>query len=190
MRPIVINDFLHSARILADGCDKFRAFSVEGTELDREQIAELVDRSLMLVTALSPVIGYDKASAIAHSALDEGTSLKEAALKTGWLDEPTFDAAVNPRKMARPSGLVSRPCRPARRALLAALCRMVVVCRVSRWARGRANDDLARSHHARLFIVRDDERLDTLHPLAGSVRALRVVGTGSLRRQRQRHSRH
>jgi fumarate hydratase class II len=105
MRPIIINDFLHSARILADGCDKFRTFSVEGTELDRERIAELVDRSLMLVTALSPVIGYDKASAIAHSALDEGTSLKEAALKTGWLDEPTFDAAVDPRKMARPSSV-------------------------------------------------------------------------------------
>ncbi len=103
MRPIIINDFLHSARILADGCEKFRTFSVEGTELDRERIAELVDRSLMLVTALSPVIGYDKASAIAHSALDERTSLKVAALKTGWLDEPTFDAAVDPRKMARPA---------------------------------------------------------------------------------------
>ena len=60
MRPIIINNFLHSARILADGCEKFRTFSVEGTELNRERIDELVDRSLMLVTALSPVIGYDK----------------------------------------------------------------------------------------------------------------------------------
>jgi fumarate hydratase class II len=101
MRPIVVNDFLHSARILADGCDKFRTFSVEGTELNRERIAELVGRSLMLVTALSPVVGYDKASAIAHRALAEGTSLKEAALKSGWIDEGTFDRVVDPRKMAR-----------------------------------------------------------------------------------------
>ena len=62
MRPIIINDFLHSARILADGCEKFRTFSVSGTELNRQRIAELLERSLMLVTALSPVIGYDKAS--------------------------------------------------------------------------------------------------------------------------------
>ena len=102
MRPIIINDFLHSARILADGCEKFRTFSVEGTELNRERIAELVDRSLMLVTALSPVIGYDKASAIAHSALDRGTTLKEAALATGWIDERTYDEVVDPAKMARP----------------------------------------------------------------------------------------
>jgi fumarate hydratase class II len=101
MRPIVVNDFLHSARILADGCDKFRMFSVEGTELNRERIAELVERSLMLVTALSPVVGYDKAAAIAHRALAEGTTLKEAALKSGWIDEGTFDRVVDPRKMAR-----------------------------------------------------------------------------------------
>jgi fumarate hydratase class II len=103
MRPIIINNFLHSARILADGCEKFRAYSVEGTELNRRRIAELVERSLMLVTALSPVIGYDKASAIAHGALDQGTSLKEAALESGWIDERGFDAAVDPRKMAHPS---------------------------------------------------------------------------------------
>jgi fumarate hydratase class II len=103
MRPVIINNFLHSARILADGCEKFRTFSVEGTELNRERIAELVDRSLMLVTALSPVIGYDKASAIAHDALARGTTLKEAAMKTGWIDERTFDKAVDPQKMAHPS---------------------------------------------------------------------------------------
>jgi fumarate hydratase class II len=101
MRPVIINDFLHSARILADGCEKFRTFSVESTELNRARIAELVDRSLMLVTALSPVIGYDRASTIAHRALAEGTTLKEAALKTGWIDERTFDEVVDPRKMAR-----------------------------------------------------------------------------------------
>jgi fumarate hydratase, class II len=103
MRPIIINGFLHAARILGDGCVKFRTFSVEGTQIDRERIADLVGRSLMLVTALSPVIGYDKASAIAHHALAGGTTLKEAALKTGWIDEPTFDRVVDPRKMARPS---------------------------------------------------------------------------------------
>jgi fumarate hydratase class II len=102
MRPIIINDFLHCARILADGCEKFRMFSVEGTELNRDRIAELVNRSLMLVTALSPVIGYDKASAIAHDALARGTTLKEAALRTGWIDEKTFDEVVDARKMVHP----------------------------------------------------------------------------------------
>jgi len=103
MRPIIINNFLHSARILGDGCDKFRAFSVEGTALNRDRIAELVDRSLMLVTALSPVIGYDKASAIAHGALAQGTTLKQAALTTGWIDERTFDDAVDAERMAHPT---------------------------------------------------------------------------------------
>jgi len=70
MRPIIINNFLHSARILADGCEKFRVFSVEGTVLNEKRIAQFVQNSLMLVTALSPVIGYDKASKIANKALD------------------------------------------------------------------------------------------------------------------------
>jgi fumarate hydratase class II len=103
MRPIIINNFLHSARILADGCEKFRTLSVEGTELNRDRIAELVSRSLMLVTALSPVIGYDKASVIAHRAHERGVTLKAQALASGWIDERTFDAVVDPRKMARPA---------------------------------------------------------------------------------------
>jgi fumarate hydratase class II len=103
MRPIIITNFLHSARILSDGCEKFRTFSVEGTDLNRDRIAELVGRSLMLVTALGPVIGYDKASAIAHAALDKGTTLKQAALESGWIDEPTFERVVDPAKMVRPS---------------------------------------------------------------------------------------
>jgi fumarate hydratase class II len=107
MRPIIINAFLHSARILADSCEKLRTFSVEGTKLNRERIAELVNRSLMLVTALSPVIGYDKASAIAHSALEHGTTLKEAALATGWIDERTYDEVVDPAKMAGPHELAA-----------------------------------------------------------------------------------
>jgi fumarate hydratase class II len=100
MRPIIINNFLHSARILGDACEKLRLFSVEGTRLNRKHIDEMLGRSLMLVTALSPVIGYDKASAIAHKANDEGLSLKEAALKTGYVDAQRFDEIVDARKMA------------------------------------------------------------------------------------------
>ncbi|MBB6147443.1 fumarate hydratase class II [Silvibacterium bohemicum] len=103
MRPIIINNFLHSARILADGCEKFRVFSVEGTTLNEKRIANFVQNSLMLVTALSPVIGYDKASKIAHKALDEETTLKQAALATGWIDEKTFDQVVDPKKMVFPN---------------------------------------------------------------------------------------
>jgi fumarate hydratase class II len=99
MRPIIINNFLHSARILADGCEKFRVFSVEGTTLNEKRIAQFVQNSLMLVTALSPVIGYDRASKIAHKALDEETTLKQAALATGWIDEKTFDRVVDPKTM-------------------------------------------------------------------------------------------
>ncbi len=99
MRPIIINNFLHSARILGDGADKFRKYSVEGTTVNEKQIAEYVDRSLMLVTALSPVIGYDKASIIAHKALDEGTTLRVAALATGFINAADFDRIVDPKKM-------------------------------------------------------------------------------------------
>jgi fumarate hydratase, class II len=102
MRPIIINNFLHSARILADGCEKFRVYSVEGTTLNEKRIAQFVQNSLMLVTALSPVIGYDKASHIAHKALDEDTTLRQAALATGWIDEKTFDEVVDPKKMVFP----------------------------------------------------------------------------------------
>jgi fumarate hydratase class II len=99
MRPIIINNFLHSARILADGCQKFRNFSVEGTKLNQEKIGEYLSRSLMLVTALSPKIGYDKASAIAHRALDNNQTLKEAALASGYIGEKDFDELVDPKKM-------------------------------------------------------------------------------------------
>jgi fumarate hydratase class II len=99
MRPIIINNFLHSARILADGCEKFRVFSVEGTLLNEKRIAQHVQNSLMLVTALSPVIGYDKASKIAHKAMNEETTLRQAALATGWIDEKSFDEVVDAKKM-------------------------------------------------------------------------------------------
>jgi fumarate hydratase, class II len=99
MRPIIIHNFLRSARILADGCEKFRIYSVEGTQINGAKLKEYLDNSLMLVTSLSPVIGYDKASQIAHKALHEGITLKAAALATGFIDEKRFDEIVNPRKM-------------------------------------------------------------------------------------------
>jgi fumarate hydratase class II len=99
MRPIIINNFLHSARILGDGGDRFRKYSVEGTTVNEKQISEYVDRSLMLVTALSPIIGYDKASIIAHKALEEGTTLRAAALSTGFISAADFDRMVDPKKM-------------------------------------------------------------------------------------------
>jgi len=99
MRPIVIDNFLHSARILGDASEKLLTYCIDGAELDRERIAELVNRSLMLVTALSPVIGYDKAAAIAHKAHVEGTTLREAAIASGAITGKAFDAAVDPRSM-------------------------------------------------------------------------------------------
>jgi fumarate hydratase class II len=99
MRPLVINNVLHAARILADGCETFRKYTIEGVALNEKRIAQLLDESLMLVTALNPVIGYDKAAKIAHKAHEEGTTLREAALATGWIDAGRFDEAVNPGKM-------------------------------------------------------------------------------------------
>jgi fumarate hydratase class II len=98
MRPIIINNVLHSSRILGDMCEKLRTFSVEGTKLDSAKVSDYVGRSLMLVTALSPHIGYDKASAIAHKADDEGTSLRDAALALG-VSATDFDRIVDPNSM-------------------------------------------------------------------------------------------
>ena len=99
MRPIIINTFLHSATILADGCEKFRTFSVEGTELDEKRISAYVGNSLMLVTALSPVIGYQKAAHIAERADADGSTLREAALASGDVDAATFDRVCDPATM-------------------------------------------------------------------------------------------
>jgi len=99
MRPLVADNVLRSARLLADACEKLRRFSVEGAELDRARIDEHVQRSLMLVSALSPVIGYDKASEIAHRAHDEGITLREAALATGYVGAEEFDRVVVPSLM-------------------------------------------------------------------------------------------
>ena len=99
MRPIVINNVLHSMRILADGCQMFRTFSVEGTEIDRDRIGAHLENSLMLVTALSPEIGYQAAAHIAEDAHKRGITLKEAALDSGKIDEQTFDRVIDARKM-------------------------------------------------------------------------------------------
>ena len=92
----------HSITILTDGCSNFRKFLVEGTKPNLKKIKEYVDRSLMLVTALSPVIGYDKSSKIAHYALDNDLTLKQAALKLGFVTEKEFDRVVDPAKMVHP----------------------------------------------------------------------------------------
>ena len=101
-KPVMIRNYLHSVAILADACRTFREFCVEGIEANRERIAELVDRSLMLVTALTPKIGYDKAAEIAKKAQTEGTTLKEAALSLGYLTEEEYDEAVRPERMVGP----------------------------------------------------------------------------------------
>ncbi len=101
-KPLMIFNIMQSITILSDGCTNFRKFLVEGTEPNLKKIKEYVDRSLMLVTALSPVIGYDKASQIAHYAMDNDLSLKEAALTLGFVTEELFDRVVDPEKMVRP----------------------------------------------------------------------------------------
>jgi fumarate hydratase, class II len=85
MRPIIIKNVLHSASILGDACDKLRKYSIEGITIDKERIARYVNESLMLVTALSSVIGYDKASAIAHKAFDQNATLRDAAISSGYI---------------------------------------------------------------------------------------------------------
>jgi fumarate hydratase class II len=101
-KPLIIFNVTHSITILTDGCTNFRKFLVEGTKPNVKKIKEYVDRSLMLVTALSPVIGYDKASKIAHYALDNDLTLKQAALKLGFVTEQEFDRVVDPAKMLHP----------------------------------------------------------------------------------------
>src|SRR5690349_13448048 len=101
-KPLMIFNITHSITILADGCTNFRKFLVEGTKPNLKKINEYVGRSLMLVTALSPVIGYDKASKIAHHALDNDLTLKESALKLGFVTADEFDRVVDPTKMVKP----------------------------------------------------------------------------------------
>ena len=98
-KPLIGANVLRSIELLSIGMETFAKNCVEGLEPDRKRIAELLDRSLMLVTALAPVIGYDNAAKIAKQAHAEGTTLREAALASGLVDEPTFDAHVRPENM-------------------------------------------------------------------------------------------
>lgn len=99
MRPVIINNMLHSIRILSDGCDRFREFSVSGTTLNNEKIKTYVDNSAMLVTALSPIIGYQNAAHIAENAIAKNITLKESAIASGKISEADFDKYVNPIDM-------------------------------------------------------------------------------------------
>jgi fumarate hydratase class II len=99
MRPVIINNFLHSARILADGCEKFLAYSVKGTTLNTDRIRDYVAKSAMLVTALSPVIGYQNAAHIAEDAVANDTTLRDAALASGKVTAEQFDSIVDPLGM-------------------------------------------------------------------------------------------
>jgi len=101
-KPLIIHNLLHSAMLLAHSCDSFRKYCVEGIEPNREQIAHYVRNSLMLVTALSPHIGYDNAAKVAKKAHADGTTLKEACIKLGLLSGDDFDRLVRPEKMLAP----------------------------------------------------------------------------------------
>src|SRR5262249_14189821 len=102
-KPVIIASFLQSARLLADVCHGFADFCIDGLGLNRKRIAEHVERSLMLVTALSPRIGYDKAAQLAHAALAQDISLREANRRLQLLPEAEFDALVRPEMMVGPS---------------------------------------------------------------------------------------
>jgi fumarate hydratase class II len=101
-KPLIVFNVMQSITLMTDGCTNFRKFLVEGTKPNLRKIKDYVDRSLMVVTALAPVIGYDKASKIAHHAMDHDLSLKEAALQLGLVSEDEFDRIVDPAKMVRP----------------------------------------------------------------------------------------
>ena len=101
-KPVIIHNVCHSIDLLTDACDRFREFCVEGLEPDYEQIEHHLNNSLMLVTALNPLIGYDKAAQVAKKAHKERTTLREAALALGYLSAEEFDRAIVPSEMTHP----------------------------------------------------------------------------------------
>jgi len=101
-KPVIIHNFLHSVRLLTDSCHSFNEHCAIGIEVDRAKVGYYVANSLMLVTALNPVLGYDKAAKIAHTAHVDGSSLKEAAVKLGYLTAEDFDKYVRPEAMTHP----------------------------------------------------------------------------------------
>jgi fumarate hydratase class II len=102
-KPVIIYNFLHSVRLLSDACHSFTEHCAVGIEVNRKQVEHDVANSLMLVTALSPIVGYDKSAKIAHTAHKDGSSLREAAVKLGFLTEEQFDRHVKPEQMTRPA---------------------------------------------------------------------------------------
>ena len=115
-KPVIIHNFLHSVLLLSDACRTFRVFAVEGLEPDRKRIEEHVASSLMLVTALTPLIGYDKAAEVAKKAYSQGLTLKEACHRArATLSGEEFDAAVRPEDMVHPN--LASAGETARRAL-------------------------------------------------------------------------
>ena len=101
-KPVIIYNFLHSVTLITDACHGYVEYMLKGIEVDRVKIDSNVKNSLMLVTALTPKIGYDKAAKIAHTAHVEHSSLREAAVKLGYLTAAEFDEWVKPEKMTRP----------------------------------------------------------------------------------------
>jgi fumarate hydratase class II len=108
-KPMIGANVIDACRLLADGMENFTRFAVRGMEANEAQLSETVDRSLMLVTALTPEIGYDKAAAIAHHAHHHGMTLREAALNLGHVDAETFDRIVDARRMTGPMPDLGRP---------------------------------------------------------------------------------
>ena len=101
-KPVIIYNFLHSVTLISDACHGYVEYMVNGIEVDKAKVDWYVKNSLMLVTALAPRVGYDNAAKIAHTAHVEHTSLKEAAVKLGFLKEEEFDSLVKPEKMTKP----------------------------------------------------------------------------------------
>ena len=101
-KPVIIHNFCHSVDLLTDACLRFTEFCIDGLEPDYEQIREHLNNSLMLVTALNPIIGYDKSAQVAKKAHKERTTLREAALSLGFLSADEFDAAIDPSAMVHP----------------------------------------------------------------------------------------
>ena len=101
-KPVIIVNLLNSVQLLGDACESFRVNCVAGLDVDRQRLAELEEKSLMRVTALAPVIGYGKAAQIACTAHTERTTLKQAALKLGFVTADEFDRLVDPQSMRKP----------------------------------------------------------------------------------------
>jgi fumarate hydratase class II len=104
-KPLIIHNICNSITLITDGCTNFRKFLIEGCEPNREKITAYVESSLMLATALSPVIGYDKTAQITHHALDKNLTLKQAAMDLGLVSEADFNRIVDPTKMTGPSNI-------------------------------------------------------------------------------------